>query len=79
MLAVMAAIAPAPASATFTARPQPKWLATAGDVVGAIGKPGVTIIDARTMAEIEGKDLRNYYGAWEEWGNRDDLPFATKK
>ena len=22
--------------------------------------------------------LRNYYGAWEEWGNRDDLPLATK-
>ena len=22
--------------------------------------------------------LRNYYGAWEEWGNRDDLPIATK-
>jgi thiosulfate/3-mercaptopyruvate sulfurtransferase len=24
-------------------------------------------------------NLRNYYGAWEEWGNRDDLPIATKK
>jgi thiosulfate/3-mercaptopyruvate sulfurtransferase len=22
--------------------------------------------------------LRNYYGAWEEWGNRDDLPLARK-
>ena len=140
-------------SAKFTARPQPKWLATASDVVGAIDKPGVKIIDARTTAEIEGRDLRNirrggfvpssipiywedlldpqtktfkpadelkqlyeargiepsqeviaycqvgmrasvdlfalhllgydklrnYYGAWEEWGNRDDLPLATKK
>ena len=150
---------PAPAdaapsrSAKFTAKPQPKWLATASDVVGAINKPGVKIIDARTAAEIEGKDLRNirrggfvpssipiywedlldpqtktfkpadelkqlyeargivpsqeviaycqvgmrasvdlfalhligydklrnYYGAWEEWGNRDDLPIATRK
>jgi thiosulfate/3-mercaptopyruvate sulfurtransferase len=138
--------------AKFTAKPQPRWLATASDVVGAIDKPGVKIIDARTAAEIEGKDLRNikrggfvpssipvywedlldpqkktfrpadelkkiyqergivpaheviaycqvgmrasvdlfalhlvgydklrnYYGAWEEWGNRDDLPLATK-
>jgi thiosulfate/3-mercaptopyruvate sulfurtransferase len=24
-------------------------------------------------------NLRNYYGAWEEWGNRDDTPIATKK
>jgi thiosulfate/3-mercaptopyruvate sulfurtransferase len=23
--------------------------------------------------------LRNYYGAWEEWGNRDDTPIETKK
>ena len=149
---------PAPAdaapsrSAKFTAKPQPKWLATASDVVGAINKPGVKIIDARPAAEIEGKDLRNikrggvvpssvpvswedlldpqkktfkpadelkkiyddrgiapgqeviaycqvgmrasvdlfalhllgydklrnYYGAWEEWGNRDDLPISKK-
>src|SRR5262249_27535623 len=43
----------------FKARPQPKWLATAADVVGAIDKPGVRIVDARTIAEIEGRDLRN--------------------
>jgi thiosulfate/3-mercaptopyruvate sulfurtransferase len=138
--------------AVFTPRPQPRWLATAADVVAAIGKPGVTIVDARTQAEIDGRDLRNirrggfipssvpvywedlldpasrtfrpadeiariyrergilpdqdviaycqvgmrasvdlfalhligydklrnYYGAWEEWGNRDDLPIAKK-
>jgi thiosulfate/3-mercaptopyruvate sulfurtransferase len=142
----------APAS-TFTARAQPAWIATASDVVGAIDKPGVKIVDARTQNEIDGKDLRNikrggfipsstplywedlldaqattfkpadelkkiyadrgivpsqeviaycqvgmrasvdlfalhlvgydrlrnYYGAWEEWGNRDDLPLATRK
>jgi thiosulfate/3-mercaptopyruvate sulfurtransferase len=145
--------AASPGAAKFTARPQTHWVATASDVVGAIGKPGVTIVDARTQAEIDGKDLRNikrggfvpssvpvywedlldaqkktfkpadelkkiyeergivpsseviaycqvgmrasvdlfalhligydklrnYYGAWEEWGNRDDLPLATKK
>src|SRR5215475_3176662 len=43
----------------FTARAQPRWLATASDVVAAIDKPGITIVDARTAAEIEGKDLRN--------------------
>ena len=139
--------------ARFTPKPQPKWIATASDVVSAINKPGVKIVDARTQNEIDGKDLRNikrggfvpssvpvywedlldpqqktfkpadelkkiyedrgilpsqeviaycqvgmrasvdlfalhligydklrnYYGAWEEWGNRDDLPLATKK
>jgi thiosulfate/3-mercaptopyruvate sulfurtransferase len=145
--------APAPPAGRFTARPQPQWLATATDVVAAIDKPGIAIVDARTSAEIEGKDLRNikrggfipsstpvywedlldmpqrtfksadelkqiyeargivptkeviaycqvgmrasvdlfalhligydklrnYLGSWEEWGNRDDLPIATKK
>jgi len=144
--------APAIAAGTFTLRPQPRWVATAADVVGAINKPSIKILDARTTAEIEGKDLRNikrggfvessvpvywedlldlpqrtfksadelkqiyesrgilpsheiiaycqvgmrasvdlfalhligydklrnYYGAWEEWGNRDDLPIARK-
>jgi len=143
---------PGLATGQFVARPQPRWLATAADVVGAIDKPGVKIVDARTTAEIEGKELRgirrggfvpssipvywedlldpqqktfksaeelkriyeargilpsqdviaycqvgmrasvdlfalhligydrlrNYYGAWEEWGNRDDLPIAKK-
>ena len=143
---------PAVAAGTFTPKPQPRWLATARDVAGAINKPGVKIVDARTTAEIEGKDLRsikrggfiessipvywedlldlpqrtfksadelkkiyeargivpsqeviaycqvgmrasvdlfalhligydklrNYYGAWEEWGNRDDLPIVKK-
>jgi len=145
------AVAPV-AAGTFTARPQPRWVATASDVVAAIGKPSTKIVDARTQAEIDGKDLRNirrggfvpssvpvywedlldpqtkafkpadeirrlyeargilpsqeviaycqvgmrasvdlfalhligyehlrnYYGAWEEWGNRDDLPLAKK-
>ena len=145
--------AAAPAAGRFKARPRPEWLATASDVARAIDKPGVKILDARTTAEIEGKDLRNirrggfipssipvywedlldpqqktfkpadelrriyedrgvmpsheviaycqvgmrasvdlfalyligydklrnYYGAWEEWGNREDLPIGTRK
>jgi thiosulfate/3-mercaptopyruvate sulfurtransferase len=144
--------APAPPAARFTAHPQPRWVATADDVVAAIDNRATKIVDARTQAEIEGKDLRNirrggfvptsvpvywedlldsqaktfksadelrkiyqdrgimpsheviaycqvgmrasvdlfalhligydklrnYYGAWEEWGNRDDLPIAKK-
>jgi thiosulfate/3-mercaptopyruvate sulfurtransferase len=144
--------APQAAAGVFTPKPQPQWVATAADVVAAIDKPSVKIVDARTPAEIEGKDLRNirrggfvpssvpvywedlldpqtktfkaadelkkiyeargirpndeviaycqvgmrasvdlfalrlvgydklrnYYGAWEEWGNRDDLPIAKK-
>jgi thiosulfate/3-mercaptopyruvate sulfurtransferase len=140
-------------TATFRATPNPRWVATADDVKQAIGKKGVKLVDARTQAEIEGKDLRgikrggyiassvplywedlldrqtkvfkpaaelerlfaekglsksdevitycqigmrasvdlfalhllgydklrNYYGAWEEWGNRDDTPIETKK
>ena len=135
-------------TASFRARPNPRWVATADEVKGAIGRPGTRIVDARTRAEIEGRDLRgirrggrigssvplywedlldpatktfkpaaelerlfreralapsdeiivycqvgmrasvdlfalrlmgyeklrNYYGAWEEWGNRDDTP-----
>jgi thiosulfate/3-mercaptopyruvate sulfurtransferase len=142
---------PAVAQGRFSARPQPRWVATADDVKAATENTNVRIVDARTAAEIEGTDLRgirrgghvpgavavywedtldkeqrtfkpaqelrklfeqagvtpsneiiaycqvgmrashdlfvlrllgyerlrNYYGAWEEWGNRDDLPIAA--
>jgi thiosulfate/3-mercaptopyruvate sulfurtransferase len=149
-----AAEPPAVVTGRFTARPQPKWIATAADVVAAIDQPTIKIVDARTQAEIDAtagqrnirrggfvpssipvywedlldakrrtfksaeelkeiyesrgivpsqeviayclvgmrasvdlfalhligyEKLRNYYGAWEEWGNRDDLPVATRK
>ena len=144
---------PKPPIASFRATLNPRWIATADDVKAAIGKRGTRIVDARTQAEIEGKDLRgikrggyvpssvplywedlldparkvfkpaaelerifketelersdeiitycqvgmrasvdlfalhligydklrNYYGSWEEWGNRDDTPIETKK
>jgi len=43
---------------TFTARLQTQWLATADDVAAAIGKPGTPIVDARTVAEMDGTDTR---------------------
>jgi thiosulfate/3-mercaptopyruvate sulfurtransferase len=141
-----------PPPSRFIASLRPEWVATAADVVAAIDKPDVKIVDARTAAEINGQTagnirrggfvpssipvywedlldaklktfksaeelkaiyeshgikpsqqiiayclvgmrasvdlfalhllgyehLRNYYGAWEEWGNRDDLPLATR-
>ncbi len=45
-------------AATFTATLQPQWLATADDVKAAIGKPGTRILDARTVAEMDGSDTR---------------------
>ncbi len=141
------------ASAPFRVRASITGHATASDVLGAINRKGVRIVDARTQAEIEGRDLRaikrggyiessvpvywedtldpvtkafkpaaeltrlfrdrgilpddeviaycqvgmraahdlfalalighdlgklrNYYGSWEEWGNRDDTPIRT--
>ena len=144
---------PAVSPAAFRASPDPRWVATADDVKQAIGNAGVKLVDARTQAEIEGKDLRgirrggyiatsvpvywedlldpqtkafkpaaeleaiftakglapsdqvitycqvgmrasvdlfalhlmgydqlrNYYGSWEEWGNRDDTPIETRR
>lgn len=151
--AVNAAV-PAIAPATFTVKPGTVKVATAESMKAAIGKPGVTIVDARTPGEIAGKELRgikrggfiessvpvywedtldpvrktfkpaaeiqklyrdrgvtadaqvitycqvgmraahdlftlalighdltklqNYYGSWEEWGNRDDTPIVKK-
>src|SRR5207249_2958631 len=51
--------ASAPPAGRFAAHPQPRWVATADEVVAAIDKPATTIVDARTQAEIDGKDLRN--------------------
>jgi len=146
---------PAPPRGTFQVKPGTVRVATAQDVLNAINKPGVKILDARTQGEIEGKDLRNikrggfiessiplywedaldpttrafkgaaeletlvrargiapadevitycqigmrashdlftlallghdlkklsnYYGSWEEWGNREDTPIKVKK
>lgn len=140
---------------SFTVKPGSVKVATARDVLDAINKPGIKLVDARTQAEIEGKDLRNikrggfiessvpvywedtfdpttkafksaaaieklyrdqgirptdeviaycqigmrashdlftlalighdlsklhnYYGSWEEWGNRADTPIKTKQ
>jgi thiosulfate/3-mercaptopyruvate sulfurtransferase len=148
------AATPAVARATFAVKPGTVKVATADDVRGAINKAGTKLLDARTQAEIDGKDLRNikrggyiessipvywedtldpvtkafkspaeiqklyrdrgiqpsdnvitycqigmrashdlftlalighdltklanYYGSWEEWGNRDDTPIKTK-
>jgi thiosulfate/3-mercaptopyruvate sulfurtransferase len=146
---------PTVARAAFTVSPGTVKVATADDVLAAIDKPGVKLVDARTQGEIEGKDLRNikrggfiessvavywedtldpqtktfksaaeiqklyrdrgigpqddvitycqvgmraahdlftlalighdltklrnYYGSWEEWGNREDTPIKTRK
>jgi thiosulfate/3-mercaptopyruvate sulfurtransferase len=148
------ATVPAPARTTFRVKPGTVKVATAQDVLAAINKPGMKLVDARTQGEIEGKDLRNikrggfiessvpvywedmldpttktfksaadiqklyrergvqptddvttycqigmrashdlftlalighdlnklrnYYGSWEEWGNRDDTPIKRK-
>ena len=146
---------PSPAAATFKVSPGTVKVATADEVKASINKRGVKLIDSRTQAEIDGKDLRgikrggyiessvpvywedtldpvtktfkpakeitalyrgkgiaasddvtvycqvgmrashdiftlalighdltrlrNYYGSWEEWGNREDTPIQQKK
>ena len=148
------AIVPAIAAAKFSVKPGTVKVATADQVKAAINNPKIKLVDARTQAEIEGKELRNikrggfiessipvywedtldpktrtfkpgadiaklyrdkgvtandevlvycqvgmrashdlftlalighdlkklsnYYGAWEEWGNRDDTPIKQK-
>ncbi|MGH9660460.1 MAG: sulfurtransferase [Bryobacteraceae bacterium] len=142
------------AAATFKAKPGTVKVATADEVMAAINKQGIRLVDARTQNEIDGVDLRgikrggyiessmpiywedtldpatkkfksaeaitklyrakgifpsddvttycqvgmrashdlftlalighdlsklrNYYGSWEEWGNRVDTPIKTR-
>jgi thiosulfate/3-mercaptopyruvate sulfurtransferase len=54
----VSAAVPAYPVAAFTVKPGTIGVATAEDVKAAIGTP-VKLIDARTQAEIDGKDLRN--------------------
>jgi thiosulfate/3-mercaptopyruvate sulfurtransferase len=146
--------APSVSAAQFIVRPGTVKVVTADQVRASINNPKIKLIDARTQAEIDGKDLRNikrggfiessipvywedtldpaaktfkpaadiaklyrdkgitandevtvycqvgmrashdlftlalighdlrklsnYYGAWEEWGNREDTPIKTK-
>jgi thiosulfate/3-mercaptopyruvate sulfurtransferase len=148
------AVVPAFERTAFTVKPGTVKVATAADVLAAINKAGVKLVDARTQGEIDGKDLRgikrggfiessvpvywedtldptsktfksaaeiqklyrdrgvqasdevitycqvgmrashdlfalalighdlgklrNYYGSWEEWGNREDTPIKVK-
>jgi thiosulfate/3-mercaptopyruvate sulfurtransferase len=53
------AAVPTPESATFRVRAGTVKVATADDVRGAINNQRLKLVDARTQAEIEGKDLRN--------------------
>jgi thiosulfate/3-mercaptopyruvate sulfurtransferase len=149
------AAVPSPPRASFTVRPGSVKVATADEVKQAINDEKVKLVDARTQAEIEGRDLRgikrggyiessipvywedtldpktrtfksaaeieklyrsrgiqpgddvitycqvgmrashdlftlalighdltklrNYYGSWEEWGNREDTPIKVKQ
>lgn len=50
--------APEAARGEFKVRENARWIATAEDVAAAIGETGVRILDTRTGAEFEGRDLR---------------------
>jgi thiosulfate/3-mercaptopyruvate sulfurtransferase len=54
---ISAAVEPVRA-ARFKATLQREWLATADDVKAAIGADGMKILDARTVAEMDGTDTR---------------------
>ena len=54
----VAKVAPTVAPARFTPRLQSRWVATLDDVKWAIASKTTTIVDARTVAEMNGTDTR---------------------
>ncbi len=50
--------APTVTPATFRARLNSAWVATLSDVRASVGKPGTRLLDARTVAEMDGTDTR---------------------
>jgi thiosulfate/3-mercaptopyruvate sulfurtransferase len=76
-----------PATGTFHAKLDRKWVATADDVMAAIKDSKIKIVDARTQAEIEGRDLRGIKNGgavpgsvpvyWEDALDKDSKTFKS--
>lgn len=71
------------AATSFSASAQPSLLADKDDILAALNKPGVAIVDARSAAEYRGEDLRAKRGGhvpgavnidWRDLFTADETP-----